>query len=165
MPTLRRCAGTALIGRPSRKISPAVASTKPAIMRRVVVLPHPDGPSRATILPGSNVSDSRSTALVSRKSLVSSCSCSETAAERRSAAEDLIILFEELWPDGVDEGPIRAEDPHLIHLGLGIGKVFCDIRLELQASDGRRRQARLSQALLHRRIQHPVDERDAELRL
>src|SRR6266851_5780090 len=163
MPTFRRCAGTRVIGRSSRNISPALGAMSPAIIRRVVVLPQPEGPSRATMLPGSMVSDSRSTALVSRNIFVSSRSRNETAGERPSAAEDLVVLFEELWPDGIDKGPVRAEDAHLVHLGFWIGKVFCDIRLELQASDGRRRQARLRKPLLHAGVEHPVDESDAEL--
>src|SRR6266446_3804393 len=163
MPTFRRCAGIRVIGRSSRKISPALGSMSPAIIRKVVVLPQPEGPSRATMLPGSSVSDSRSTALVSRNFFVNSRSRNETAGERSSAAEDLVVLFEELWPDGIDKRPVRAEDPHLVHLGLRIGKVFCDIRLELQASDGRRRQARLGKPLLHAGVEHPVDESDAEL--
>lgn len=41
----RLCAGTALILTPSKNTSPAVGVWKPPIMRRVVVLPHPLGPS------------------------------------------------------------------------------------------------------------------------
>src|SRR5882724_9165276 len=134
MPILRRCAGIRVIDRSSRIISPAVGSMSPAIMRRVVVLPQPEGPSSATILPGSSDSDTRSTALVSRNCFVSARSRNATAGARTSAAEDLVVGFEELGADRVDEGPVRAEDPHLAHLGFGIGKVFCDIRLELQAS-------------------------------
>ena len=46
------------------KISPAFGSTRPAIMRNVVVLPQPLGPSSATMLPGSIDRDRRSTARV-----------------------------------------------------------------------------------------------------
>src|ERR1700730_15166134 len=158
MPTFRRCAGIRVIGRSSRNIAPALGSMSPAIIRRVVVLPQPEGPSRATMLPASIVSDSRSTALVSRNIFVSSRSRNETAGERSSAAEDLVVLFEELWPDGIDKGPVGTEDPHLVHLGFWIGKVFCDIRLELQASDGRRRQARLAQPFPHARGGHVVSD-------
>ena len=41
----------------SAKMSPDVGATSPAIMRRHVVLPQPLGPSSATMLPGSIVSD------------------------------------------------------------------------------------------------------------
>ena len=42
-------------------ISPADGSTKPAISRKVVVLPQPDGPSRQTSSPCSMRSDTSST--------------------------------------------------------------------------------------------------------
>ena len=42
-------------------ISPAEGSTKPAISRKVVVLPQPDGPSRQTSSPCSMRSDTSST--------------------------------------------------------------------------------------------------------
>ena len=45
----RRCCA------PSRRMSPAVGGTKPAIMRSVVVLPQPDGPSSTISSPGSHV--------------------------------------------------------------------------------------------------------------
>ena len=38
-------AGTFVTSRPSRRTRPTEGSSKPAIMRKVVVLPHPDGPS------------------------------------------------------------------------------------------------------------------------
>ena len=38
-----------------RKISPSSGLSKPAIIRRVVVLPQPEGPSRVTKEPGSMV--------------------------------------------------------------------------------------------------------------
>src|SRR5690606_2576447 len=40
-------AGTPCIGRPRSSTSPSSGCSKPAIMRRVVVLPQPEGPSRA----------------------------------------------------------------------------------------------------------------------
>ena len=46
MLTLRRTAGTPAIGLPASRISPSVGCSKPAIMRRVVVLPQPDGPRK-----------------------------------------------------------------------------------------------------------------------
>ena len=52
---LRRSGGSVFCGeettRSPTRISPAVGSTKPAISRKVVVLPQPDGPSRQTSLP------------------------------------------------------------------------------------------------------------------
>ena len=48
---------------------PAVGSSKPPIMRSVVVLPQPDGPSSATKPPRSKESERSSTALMSPKAL------------------------------------------------------------------------------------------------
>jgi hypothetical protein len=47
-----------------------VGRIKPAIMRRQVVFPHPLGPSKAIILPGSIVSDTLSTAIARLYSLL-----------------------------------------------------------------------------------------------
>ena len=63
---LRRSGGTVRAGEdsswlPTRRISPAAGSTKPAISRSVVVLPQPEGPSRQTRRPCSMVSDTSST--------------------------------------------------------------------------------------------------------
>src|SRR5882672_725358 len=62
---LRRSGGTVRDGEdrtslPTR-ISPAVGSTKPAIRRKVVVLPQPDGPSRQTSRPCPIRNDTSST--------------------------------------------------------------------------------------------------------
>ena len=50
MPMLRRSGGTTAPGAdttlPPTRISPASGSRKPAIIRSVVVLPQPEGPSR-----------------------------------------------------------------------------------------------------------------------
>ena len=49
----RFSAGTASTERPSNSTSPEVGSSSPAIIRRVVVLPQPEGPSSATTSPDS----------------------------------------------------------------------------------------------------------------
>src|SRR5918992_5667687 len=48
---------------------PPVGTSKPPIIRRVVVLPHPDGPRREKNSPSSTVNDRSSTATVSLKTL------------------------------------------------------------------------------------------------
>src|SRR5215831_10205932 len=62
---LRTSGGRVRIGddttRSPTTISPAVGSTKPAISRKVVVLPQPEGPSRQTSSPCSTRSDTLST--------------------------------------------------------------------------------------------------------
>ncbi len=66
---LRRSGGIVRAGEETRwsptRISPAEGSTKPAISRKVVVLPQPEGPSRHTSRPCSIVSDTLSTTAVS----------------------------------------------------------------------------------------------------
>ena len=62
---LRRSGGSVFCGdettRSPTRISPSVGSTKPAISRKVVVLPQPDGPSRHTSVPCSIVIEMLST--------------------------------------------------------------------------------------------------------
>ena len=48
--------------RPEMRMSPASGCSNPAIMRSVVVLPQPDGPSSEMNSPGSIVSERSSTA-------------------------------------------------------------------------------------------------------
>src|SRR3954467_9505823 len=54
---------------PPRKIWPEVGSSRPAIMRSVVVLPQPDGPSRQKKSPSGTVKVESSTAVKSAKAL------------------------------------------------------------------------------------------------
>src|SRR5215470_7115469 len=67
MPRLRRYGGTRVSGRPSSMISPAVGDSKPAIIRRVVVLPEPLGPSSVRNSPGATVRETPSTAITDPK--------------------------------------------------------------------------------------------------
>jgi hypothetical protein len=59
----RFSAGMSLIRLPRISTSPAVIDSNPAIMRKVVVLPQPDGPTRETNSPCSTVSATSSTAV------------------------------------------------------------------------------------------------------
>src|SRR5438477_11469070 len=59
---------------PSRRIWPDVGRSNPAISLRVVVLPHPDGPSREKNSPGSTVRSMPATASVSPNDFVSPAS-------------------------------------------------------------------------------------------
>src|SRR5919106_4190867 len=58
----RSLAGTRFITRSSMRSSPAVIVSSPAIMRSVVDLPQPDGPSRTMNSPSSISSETSSTA-------------------------------------------------------------------------------------------------------
>src|SRR5580692_12141825 len=61
--TLRRCGGTSDTSTPSSRILPDVGCSKPAIRRKVVVLPQPDGPSREKNSPLATVRSMLSTAI------------------------------------------------------------------------------------------------------
>src|SRR5579872_5639182 len=58
MPKWRRSGGRAVTSAPSTTMRPRSARSKPAISRRAVVLPLPEGPSSARISPFSTASDS-----------------------------------------------------------------------------------------------------------
>src|SRR3569623_349639 len=62
MPILRLCADKRSMRSSSNQISPDSTSLNPAIMRKSVVLPHPDGPSRVKSSPCPTVSEISSTA-------------------------------------------------------------------------------------------------------
>ena len=55
MLTSRSVGGSSVTSSPPIRMRPAVGISRPAIMRRVVVLPQPDGPSSVTSVPGSMV--------------------------------------------------------------------------------------------------------------
>src|SRR5260370_1192205 len=96
---LRRSGGTVRAGEemtllPTR-ISPAEGSTKPAISRKVVVLPQPDGPSRHTRRPCSTVSEMSSTTASSPYSLVRPRNSTEaTSSPRRFGGDDGLVRHE-----------------------------------------------------------------------
>ena len=84
MPMSRRAAGTDEMSLPSTRTDPVSAVSKPATMRSAVVLPQPDGPSKATSSPGAISMDSPSRARVAPKARVRSRS-STLVPPRRSA--------------------------------------------------------------------------------
>ena len=66
----RLLGGTSVIACPSMKISPSLGNSKPAIMRRSVVLPQPEGPSSEKNSPWRIAISAASTAVTSPKRLV-----------------------------------------------------------------------------------------------
>src|SRR6185437_12939370 len=72
----RRCGDSSLTRAPSIKMTPASGRINPAIMPRVVDLPHPDGPRRERNSPRPSVSDKSCTASRSAKRLLMSLSSS-----------------------------------------------------------------------------------------
>ena len=79
MLTSRSAAERLVTSRPPMRICPLLAISSPAIMRNVVVLPQPDGPSRVTSLPGSMVNDTLSTAVTSPYRLLTFRNSTEAA--------------------------------------------------------------------------------------
>ena len=69
MLTSRLYGGCWVTSEPPRKTRPSVGSSKPPIIRSVVVLPQPDGPSMAKKLPRGIDSVRSSTAVMSREAL------------------------------------------------------------------------------------------------
>ena len=67
MPASRRCAGTPRMDSPSSSTSPESGVSKPASIRSAVVLPQPEGPSRASSSPGWTVRSRPSSAVVAPK--------------------------------------------------------------------------------------------------
>ena len=67
--TSRLYGGSVVTSRPPRYTVPYVGSSKPPIIRRVVVLPQPDGPSMEKNSPSRMSSDRSSTAAASPNSL------------------------------------------------------------------------------------------------
>src|ERR1700693_4958801 len=71
---MSRCdARLKLTSSPPRRMRPEVGSSRPAIMRSVVVLPHPEGPSRQKKFPSGTVKVESRTAVKPPNAL---CRCS-----------------------------------------------------------------------------------------
>ena len=72
MDTSRSVADSRVTSSPPMKMEPELAISRPAIRRSVVVLPHPEGPSRVTRVPASMVKLMSATATTGPKALVTS---------------------------------------------------------------------------------------------
>ena len=70
MPMPRRLAGSAVTSLPSTTTLPASGNSNPAVIRSVVVLPHPDGPRKVTISPSPTLRSKSCTATCPPKRLV-----------------------------------------------------------------------------------------------
>src|SRR5215831_19345112 len=90
---------------PPSRISPAVGSTKPAIMRSVVVLPQPEGPSSTTSSPCRMSRSTSATACTSPYVLVRPLSCSRAIASSEHSRE-LDVTVGEQHP-GSDERDLQ----------------------------------------------------------
>ena len=79
--TGRRCGGTFAMSAPPIRMRPCCGVSNPAMRRINVVLPQPDGPSKAKNSPGAMSSDRLSTAVTAPKRLV-------TASSRMSGSRE-----------------------------------------------------------------------------
>ena len=112
MLTSRLYGGSPTTSRSPRKIRPDVGSSKPPIIRSVVVLPHPDGPSSAKNEPRGISSETRSTARTSANSLTTSTSRTSGAIEPS--------LTQRPPPEAVAGAPVVELLPELeVEEGLG----------------------------------------------
>src|SRR5260221_7193525 len=112
MPSLRRSGGTnspadaSLTTRPPITIEPVSLRSSPATMRKVVVLPQPDGPSRVTNSPCSTERSMPSTAFTSAK-------CRPTVCRETLG---ILVLFEDLLGD-LEHGVLPLGDGGAQRLG------------------------------------------------
>src|SRR5262245_58435547 len=140
------------------KILPSVASSRPPIMRSVVVLPQPDGPSMATNSPCRNSAVKSMTARAPPGNVFDTCS--------RTTSNSLMPgRLPSRLRHGVDHGPHRiernaVERALLIELGQDPDRpaqvlVVARVLLELRQRLGERHLARFlgAQVLLHQRIE------------
>src|SRR4051794_22253120 len=109
MATRRARGGRSATSRPSMRIEPDVGVSNPAIMRRSVVLPHPDGPSSTRNSPSPVTKSTPSTAWTSpSKVLVSEWPSTVATSSNVLAGAANEPLVTPLLEDG-------------LHLGLGVG--------------------------------------------
>src|SRR5688572_10023572 len=71
IPMSRVYAGRSVTSSSSRKTRPSVGRSSPAIIRSIVVLPHPDGPRNEISLPGGSSRSTPATAVTSSNRLTS----------------------------------------------------------------------------------------------
>src|SRR4249919_698615 len=119
---------------PPRLMVPDVGVSRPATIRNVVVLPHPEGPSRAKKEPVGTSRSRSSTALKVPKSLVRPRSSRPAAAAAPSAGEasvcsarcdigpvpfvfDLLLVVQGHEAPGVLQHLVRGEDERALRCG------------------------------------------------
>src|SRR5438094_836300 len=162
MPMLRLCGATktprsaSTIGLPEKMIRPASGRSRPAIIRKLVVLPHPEGPRSVKTCPRCTSSAMLSTARSVPKSLL-------TPSNRRTVsttalAEDLLgyfLRFENLVDQRlrVDRDVVAAFFWHQVRIG----------DRDVAAAAVVLRQARIDAAALF--AQHPIHEHLRSIRV
>src|SRR5438034_8075275 len=114
------------MSRPPRRIPPAVGTMNPAIMRNVVVLPQPDGPSSTTSSPCAISRSTPATARTSPYVLVSAVSCRRAIGSKHARQLDVVVRDQHTGADQHDlqqrNGGNRRVDPPLEILQDGDGE-------------------------------------------
>src|SRR5664279_4868756 len=119
MATSRSLGSTSLTTRSPMRTTPEVGVSRPAMMRRAVDLPHPDGPSRTRDSPGSTSSVRSSTATTSPKRLVTPSNASRLGSPtarlprpaRASGASTTRPPCPPTSGSGADPGVVARDDP------------------------------------------------------
>src|SRR5215212_6845078 len=154
MPMSRLCTGRSVMSWPPTWTRPLSGISKPAMMRRLVVLPQPDGPSSEKNSPAlmSSVTPSTATTLPS-KVLVTSSSLM-VAEDSVSALQDFGDARVDVVLAGVVPFPVGLDQGR--DLGLRREQLGVVLGVELHLPVGRRVPHALGQQLLHVGPQHVV---------
>src|SRR5262245_8712211 len=111
MPMSRLCTATSVMSSPPTNTRPESGISKPAIMRRDVVLPQPEGPSSEKNSPAAMSSVTRSTAttlpsntLVTLSSLMVAEDSVSALQDLRHAGVDVVLAGVVPLPVGLDQG-------------------------------------------------------------
>src|ERR1051326_7627196 len=102
------------------RTAPALASMKPAIMRKVVVLPQPEGPSSTTNSPSATSSDRSSTASTSANFLLMFLRCSAAMVGPRNLS---VVIARESGRQVLDRQHLERQVLDRQHLG----EFFADV--------------------------------------
>src|SRR6267143_1224939 len=166
MPMSRLCTGMCVTSSPPTVMRPWSGVSKPAIMRKVVVLPQPDGPRRAKNSPGATARSMRSTTRVLPSKLFSTPSSRTSAAARELS---LIAVETPQLSPAQDTGharvdvvlalvvPFPVDLDQLRDLRLGVVELGVVFRVELHLLVRRRIPHRLGERFLDVRPQDEVD--------
>ena len=150
------------------KISPAVTSSRPAIIRRSVDLPQPEGPTRTRNSPSAISSETSSTAATDAERFVT---CSSRISAMEGDGTDQIDGHKtESWRSGIDQQ--HRTTRRLPRMRLGVEAALVDGLLlpgDVEVVDGRDRRgrARRPRRPRHRRprLRRPAGERLRRRRL
>ena len=123
----RLCGGRSTSDWPSSTMSPSVGNSWPPIIRSVVVLPQPDGPSRTTYSPWSTCRFTSSTASVPPgNSFVSPIRSRPDPVGAEGAVAAAPSAFESATPSAIQSYALRKSFQRLIWYALCVKYEFQD---------------------------------------